>query len=299
VGYRLKKNEGIEQGVRRIAREQIQKSLDELSDSELKISLKVHRIRKRCKKLRAVVRLVRPALGQTCDRENANFRDTARLLSRARDAKTALDTYDEVMETFADQVQRKAFGSIRRELTERRKALLDEGINLKDRLREAAGRLEAARDRIPTWQLSEEGFAAVRGGLKKTYTRACKEMDRVGEDPTDENFHDWRKRVKYHRYHCQILSPLWPAEMTSRQDEADRLGDYLGDDHDLAVLRAQVVETPGAFGTERDIQAFLGLVDQRRELLQQKCFLIGRRLFAEKPGSICKRIGKYWDVWQL
>ncbi len=299
MGYRLKKNEGVELGIRRIAREQIEKSLEELSDSGLKVSKKVHQVRKRCKKLRGAVRLVRPALGATYDRENADFRDTARMLSQARDAKTALDTYDRVMETFASQVQRKAFGSIRRELTERRKALIGKRINLKERLAEVADRLEAARERIPTWHLSEEGFEAIRGGLNKTYGRACKEMDGVAEDPADENFHNWRKRVKYHRYHCQILTPLWPAELKSRAEEADKLGDLLGDDHDLAVLRAQIVETPDAFGTEQDIQAFLGLMDQCRERLQQKSFLIGRRLFAEKPGGICKRFGKYWDVWQL
>ncbi|MCG6156459.1 CHAD domain-containing protein [Rubinisphaera margarita] len=299
MGYRLKRNEGVEAGLRRIAREQIEKSLRDLSDSEVKTSRKVHQIRKRCKKLRAVIRLVRPALGDAYGRENREFRDAARMLSQARDAKTALDTYDAVMETFEDQVQRKAFGSIRRELTNRRKALLDERVDLNARFQEVAARLEAARDRIPSWRLSEEGFSAIRGGLKKTYSRACKEMDGVAEEPADENFHNWRKRVKYHRYHCQILTPLWPAELRARAGEADRLGDYLGDDHDLAVLRAQVVESPEAFGQERDIQAFLGLMDQQRELLQQKSFLVGRRLFAEKPGALCNRMSRYWDVWQL
>ena len=83
--YRLKRKESIAHGIRRVANEQFRAAEGELRtfrSPEL-----VHSARKRLKMLRAVLRLVRPALDDaTFDRENLALRDSGRLLSAQRDA---------------------------------------------------------------------------------------------------------------------------------------------------------------------------------------------------------------------
>ncbi|QDS90013.1 CHAD domain protein [Rosistilla ulvae] len=117
MGYRIERNETINDGVRRIATEQIEKAIGELGDNRLDPPTQVHQVRKRCKKLRGLLRLLRPGFEATYDKRNRWCRDTARLLSGARDAKVLLDTYDDLMEHYNDPVDRHAFGSIRRRLT--------------------------------------------------------------------------------------------------------------------------------------------------------------------------------------
>jgi len=60
MGYKIKRKESIRNAVRRVADEQIGKGIAELDDDALPDPEKVHQLRKRCKKLRGLVRLVRP-----------------------------------------------------------------------------------------------------------------------------------------------------------------------------------------------------------------------------------------------
>ncbi|MEZ4569166.1 MAG: hypothetical protein R2849_02320 [Thermomicrobiales bacterium] len=62
MAYRLEPDEALDVGVRRIATEQVEKALAELDDSDLDRHATVHQVRKRCKKIRGLLRLVRPGL---------------------------------------------------------------------------------------------------------------------------------------------------------------------------------------------------------------------------------------------
>ena len=55
--YRLKANESVSKGIKRIVNEQIEKAVDELAATEeLGVDEAVHKARQRLKKIRAVVR---------------------------------------------------------------------------------------------------------------------------------------------------------------------------------------------------------------------------------------------------
>ena len=69
--FKLLADEDVESGIRRVAYEQLDKCLDELDDDSLEAHATVHQARKRCKKLRGLVRLVRPALGFAYSIENS------------------------------------------------------------------------------------------------------------------------------------------------------------------------------------------------------------------------------------
>ena len=67
----------VQAGVRRIACEQIDKAIAEIENTELPLDETIFQIRKRCKKIRGLLRLVRPSFDGYA-RENAIFRDAAR-----------------------------------------------------------------------------------------------------------------------------------------------------------------------------------------------------------------------------
>ena len=60
MSYRFDIGEPPGEAARRAAREQADKALDELNAQGKPVSWRVHQLRKRCKKIRAVARLVRP-----------------------------------------------------------------------------------------------------------------------------------------------------------------------------------------------------------------------------------------------
>src|SRR4051794_31867359 len=85
--------------VGRILRKQVGKALEALNTDGPLADEVVHDARKRLKKARALLRLLREALGpRIYRRENACLRDAGRPLTEVRDAKVLVDTFDELAE---------------------------------------------------------------------------------------------------------------------------------------------------------------------------------------------------------
>lgn len=298
MSYRLQHNTTVEKNLKRIVQEQIDRAIREMTTQQLERHEVIHQVRKRCKKIRGILRLFRSGLGSTYPFENVFFRDAARLLSELRDAQATIETYDQLMETFAQQVERQTFAPIRRALTLRRERLATE-IGLEERLAEFLSRLHDARSRVGRWSLSSEGLEPIAAGLAKTYRRACKAMRLADESLADRSLHTWRKRVKYHWYHARLLSPIWPPVMAAYIDEVKRLSDFLGDDHNLAVLHRLLLATADEFSNVQTVQTLVGLIEQHRGQLQVEAMVLGKRILAEKPTRLTHRWHRYWQIWQV
>lgn len=297
MSYRLDRREGIEQGVRRIAREQLDKALAEIDDADLDRHETVHQVRKRCKKLRALARFVRPALPEY-KRINVTFRDAARQLSDIRDAHAVVETVDDLLAEYADSIDAEAFGGIRERLVERRDDTDAAERDIDRRIARFRDAIAGARAGIESWSLDRDGETAVAGGIRKTFRRARVAMAEADETPSTAAFHEWRKRVKYHWYHAKLLRNGWPRLVKPWAKEAHRLSDRLGDEHDLAVLHGIVLETPQRFGDRQTLEAFTGLIERRRAGLRAEAFALGRMLLFDKPGQMEARIAALLANWR-
>ena len=296
--YRIRRSETVPEGVRRVACEQIDRAVGEIDDVDLDPHETVHQVRKRCKKIRGLLRIVRPQLEETYQSENAFFRDAARELAGLRDAQSMLECYDRLMEHFDKQVDRRQFASIRARLTRERDQLAHQQGDIAASLDTFRGRMLTARERVAEWSIPDEEFDTLRDGFEKTFRRAQRALRLAYDDPTPEKFHEWRKRVKYHRYHCRLLRSIWPSMLNVYRDTADELGDLLGDDHDLAIIRGRVLDAPDEYGDTKDVEAFVALVDGRRSRLQAEARPLGLRMFAHDPEAISAWFATCWRAWR-
>ena len=142
------------------------------------------------------------------------------------------------------------------------------------------------------WSLDDDGFDAIAKGLAKTYHRARERAFEAGDArDDDELFHEWRKRVKYHRYHMDLLAPIWPEVLEAREDLCHRLTDSLGDDHDLVVLRACLNE-------QRELTPLIAVVDglgrRRSQKLRAASVHLGRWLYVDELEAFVSRIEAWW-----
>jgi CHAD domain-containing protein len=283
--YRLHTGEPTPEGLRRIARGQLDRAHAELKGApKRKLAVAVHDTRKSLKRLRAAVRLGRGALGEgTYEQENRAFRDTGRRLAGVRDASVLIETLDELEQAVARELPSGATAGLREQLEAERKEAL-QSLKEDDVVIDAVvDELEDARTRTATWTFDTDGFTAVEPGLRRIYRRGRKAMNAAAEEPSTENLHEWRKRVKDLWHAEQILRTASPKKMKKLARRTHRLSDLLGDDHDLAELRDYAATHRQCFDGRGAQVALVAVIDRRRKDLQREALSLGAKLYRRSP----------------
>jgi len=293
MGYRFKDHETVTDGIKRIALEQLEKAIEQTKPGIRNPEEAIHDVRVSFKKLRALLRLARVKKNDDAfARENACYRDAGRRLSEVRDATAMVSAFDKLTERYAEQLARDAFAELRKPfLKSKRKQHSDKNAALSA----LARMLESARSRVTDWPLEDDGFSALRQGLKRTYKHGRAGMAQALAEPKAESFHEWRKRVKDLWYQVRLLKPTWPAMLKDLADQLERLGDYLSDDHDLAILRHMVLQQSP--GDRTQLEALVALIDQRRGELEVEAKRLGERIYGENPKAFVSRFEVYWHAW--
>jgi hypothetical protein len=75
----------------------------------------------------------------------------------------------------------------------------------------------------------------------------------------------------------------------------EKLGDLLGDDHDLFMLREFVIKK---FPRTHDTNAFELVIYARQRELRSAAVKLGGRFYRERPNRFSRRIGDYWKSWR-
>lgn len=255
----------------------------------------VHDVRKRCKKLRGLVRLIRPAIGDEYEKANQTFRDAARLLAPYRDAHALLACFDDLVMTQSRLLPDRAVEAVRERLAEEAETASTRLRQNDEAVTRAAGMLAGGNDLIELWEVSD-GFSELTGGLEKTYGRGRKAHRTVIGGAGPGAFHEWRKRVKYHWYHVRLLRSSAPAQLRPRARRMHDLSDGLGDAHDLHVLTEQLRSWEGM--RPADTRAVVIVANGVRAELENRSIQFGARLFVEKPKRLSKRFAGFWSAWR-
>jgi CHAD domain-containing protein len=300
MSFELNADESLRKNVRRIARNQMDNVLECLTGPRQgSRDEAVHEARKSFKKIRAVLRLVRPVIDEESYREeNTCFRDAGRPLTEVRDARILIETLDRIAEHFKEHIVGRSFDDVRRALQKNLRAVRKRVLDEQDAFAVVAEAVRQSRGRIKSWADVPNKWPAVGEGLEDVYRRAGDAHEEAIADPTVEALHEWRKQAKYLRYQVEILRPIWRERMEELARETDRMGDLLGDDHDLAVLRQMLTDDPGRFGDEGNREVLLALIDRRRAELEQEAMVLGRRFFQDSPGDFARRLRGYWKTWR-
>jgi CHAD domain. len=294
MDYTLQPEESVSDGVRRIVEGKVERGIDHI-DSDSDRHETVHEVRKRCKEIRAAFRLVRPVL-PTYTRENAHYRDAARRVSALRDAHAAIETFDDHLRPAVEArgaLDETTLADVRATLLDRRDTMAAEQ-NVEKRLEEVRADLVDGRKRVPDLPIATEGYDAVAGGLRKSYRRARNRMAEAYEDPEFERFHEWRKRIKYHRYHSRLLRRVWVGPMKARRAELKELSDIIGHENDLAEFAATTHDEE-LFAPETR-ETLDRVITAKRSEFHRQGRPLGERLFAEHPDRLVDRLGAYWEA---
>jgi CHAD domain-containing protein len=164
------------------------------------------------------------------------------------------------------------------------------------RSRYAAWPVEASEPRLGPRPLPDS-FRSVGPGVGETYARGRKAMHFAFSHSRPENFHEWRKQVKYLRHQMEIVTPLWPEVIGGLASSLAQLSDVLGDDHDQAELIRVVATLPELAPDPDERHLLVALSNGRRRELEAAARVMGGRIFAESREQFVARLRAYWSAW--
>lgn len=275
MAYCLDPKKDLDEEVRRIAREQVRASINDLTtgvaaDRERNI----HSARKRFKKLRSLLRLVRPLWADGFPSEMRLLRDAGRRLAAARDADVLVVTVRELGS--ADRTN--SWSALEAGLQP-----APDIAGLEEKLQRTVSALQDIEEKIAAWPALPSDTAAATAGIASAYRKGRKAWIRAESRRTPEALHEWRKRVKDLWYDTRLLSEADPV-MMSRAASLGRLADVLGSRHDLDVLEATVKDDEG-LRARLDWPAGQRSIQKLREELDREAFVLGGLIYSEKPAA--------------
>jgi CHAD domain-containing protein len=291
MSYRLELAEPVPDALRAVAVERLERAVERLREEHGTDPVAaVHGARKDLKKTRSLLRLARPGMPRDVHRrENRALRDIARAMSGGRDADAMVETADALSQHFADPEAKRQLAAVRRRLADRARDQRAEAD-----VEAPAASLEAAVDRARDWPLDDCDRRTLVAGEKRMYRAGRRALAATGHDASDEQWHEWRKRVKDLWYHHRLLANAWRGPMKAYADELDSLSTLLGDDHDLATLTDALTASDGASAPPSvDTGRLVELIAIRRSELQAEARALGSRIYAERPKAHARRIGGY------
>jgi CHAD domain-containing protein len=218
MSRQLKRNEGLTEGLQRVSKELLRDLLQAMGQERL-APVQVHDARKMIKNLRAILRLTRGALSDEARRaRNEALRNLADPLSGPRDAAVTLAAFEIVYHEGWNAnphptLEPSWATQLRQSLSEKARALVpiesyQDGLEevrrfgpllpLEDAQSRGGGRQTHDND---SWE------SIAQEGLRKTYRRGRGLMRQVvaSAEPSDEEWHQLRKRVKDLGYQLDLL----------------------------------------------------------------------------------------------
>jgi len=294
----LRRRESVRNGLIRIGRRKAMEALQRIEQPKKADRTEdIHFVRVQCKRLRALLRLLKPVTNvEAVQRENTRLRDAGRALSGFRDAFVAGETFQRVFEGAAPRHMRDAS-----RLLAMKQAHTKSKQDLDLALKECAKALHHIADEFRQLPFSSRGWAALAPGLEKSYRRARKDYERCADHDTShlgECFHDWRKGVKELTYQLEIFENVDNKDLRQLRKNFRRLGSLLGEDHDLVVFAEHVREREKHYAGLANFRPVRKRLRKRLKELRAKEFDLARKLLADKPRVWLLSLSDCWKLWK-
>lgn len=299
--FRLLPTEDWGTGFSRLLAQQLALAQSELRLCRHGVDEAVHTARKACKRIRAVLRLLRGALGEeTFEAENRAVRDAARRLSNLRDARVALETAAALRQRAQSDPAGLGATPTAVDLEpfwQRFEGLLAERLVHERQCAEREGALQAAHDelaaasrRVAVWRTAGDPVASAAHGLRAGYERGRELYRLLLEEDDDERFHAWRKVSKRLLHHLTVLRVFQSGSLLVMHNASRKLCQCLGEINDLAVLRGRLTLLDGRVEDEA-LAGARRILDRYQARIKDTARRHGAQIYWRDPDALLVAFG--------
>ena len=254
--------------------DELSKAID-LLNSDADPHYVIHEVRKCFKKIRSYLRLVKEHIN--FKRENRFFRDLGMEISYIRDLSSSIET----LERLKEAAPAKTLDELNQGILELRQKESQSLIQDNIILRQIEIALHIKREQVENWQIEIDENTFSRN-FNLTLEEVQVSATKAEQDGDSEDYHEWRKQVKHLRYQVEFLSGHHFPHNEEVNNSLHRLSDFIGWDHDLAILR-ELIHNKVELAENTEKNAFYKIMDNRQQELRRQALNLKED---ELPGLI-------------
>ena len=258
MAYRLRRDESVPAGLRRLARKSLKTASEELQRRTPPGDAAIHEARKGLKKARVMLRLLEDDHGAGLGKAPKQLRAVNRTLSSFRDADAMLEILDKLRKRDRRLFNDWAHARVRRRLS---------------------------------------GFRTLGDGIRRSLKRGRKAMARARKTETAQDYHEWRKEMKALWYELRLLEEC-DSRIKHDVAVLHRAQRWLGDEHNLVVLCARLSREPSIDNGMIDPGRFKLAVDRYQRELRKKAVARAAAIYRRQPGAYVRAIKRAWKTWR-
>jgi len=294
MAYRLKTGQPVDREVRRIIDRQLRLAIRGLSTATDRTSDDaIHKDRRRLKKIRALIRLVQPALGRFYRPTSRQLRTVSWMLSPIADSLAAVDTLARVGKRFRQELPRATLAAIRVALVQRDTAA-DRRAHTDHIRRRAIQILRSERRRVRRWRLKTSGSRAIMPGLAKSGRRARQALALAIDSPTIDHYHLWRRRVKDQWLQIRLIETRCGKALAADERQLEALDGCLGEYHNCVLLQSLFVAN--SFVPRQETAQCLRVLRRYQIELREQALMLGRTIYREPRRAFVRRVREHWRL---
>jgi len=265
MAFTLQQKKRIEKQLKKMVRKELGRAStclpQQCSDED------VHEGRKSVKKVEAVVNLLKELGSRPPKRHVKRLKSARRALSVVRDAAAMVETFDHLKSRFGDRIDGRTSATIGNHLM-RAKATISTEARQDGSLADARKELRNVRRSTRGWRWRSIAVDDLPSVLRESLRDSREAMTYARTRRGEPDFHRWRKRVKRLWYQVRLVEHLIP-ELSGRVEPLKRLETDLGEEHNLAVLKAILANDAGLAGARADVESLTALAVKFQEELRR------------------------------
>ncbi len=280
--HRIEKDEEIGAALLRLAGDDLAAARRDLNGAGAR-EQRVHRVRQRLKRVRTLLRVIEPGLGERAAAARESLNAVARMLAGARDADVAAAS----ARGLAAATPRAAELGLDRvvEALDREAALAHHEKTPIGEVGRRLGRLIADVAALGTEPF--DGGKLLEDALERVYRQGRKSMERAHSSLATPDLHRWRKKVKDLWHLLRLARKRLSQKGRKAAPLLERLGDLLGLDHDHAMLAEKLALSPTG---DPALMSQLSLIADKRRELEAEAFELGERIYGEPTRAFARTL---------
>ncbi len=285
--------EEVSSASKRILNEQYDFIINSCKNTE-DLDRSVHDIRKSSKRIRAVLRLLKPDLPPEVYRRETSFlKETSRKFATARNFHVFEEEFKNITSAGILKLSPDAENAIKQHLKEKKKEAFDLLIGL-NMFTLIMRKTEEAKERINELDYSSLGPHTVYKGIGKTFAWGQKQMMHSQQFPTDENLHEMRKRIKTLMYLVRLIKDVSPDFFNGYYKGLKSASLALGDDHNMAELTDYIDAMNDELVPVEEKQKIEVYISSQRQQIQLEVWPEIAKLYTGQAAEFSKRVKAYW-----